>query len=213
MDRDTTNTRPYNKPTTFNIIKQIESKVNDGEIKGAAQLLFSDDCDDHDTLAVLASKHPPSAIGTQLPEPPKPSDRTPKKTAKETLAAIMSFRNGSAGGLDHLTPQHLKDLLCKAVGETGRTLLHDITRLANFMLSGKVCEEITDILFGANLIALKKKDGGIRLIAVGNTVHRMVSKICCSHILPDLSKKFQPIQLGFGCRGGCKAAVHAARTF
>ncbi|XP_073960116.1 uncharacterized protein [Choristoneura fumiferana] len=81
------------------------------------------------------------------------------------------------------------------------------------MLSGRVCPEITDILYGANLCALVKKDGGIRPIAVGNTIRRIVSKICCRHALPDLTDLFQPIQLGFGSKGGCEAAVHAARTF
>ncbi|KAG7295586.1 hypothetical protein JYU34_021841 [Plutella xylostella] len=81
------------------------------------------------------------------------------------------------------------------------------------MLSGSVCEDITEILYGANLVALIKKDGGIRPIAVGNTIRRTASKICCRKMLPELSKKFEPIQLGFGTKGGCEAAVHAARTF
>ena len=31
--------------------------------------------------------------------------------------------------------------------------------------------------------------------------------------MPDLTVKFQPHQVGFGSKGGCEAAVHAARTF
>lgn len=41
----------------------------------------------------------------------------------------------------------------------------------------------------------------------------MVSKISCKYIRPVLEKKFQPIQVGFGSRSGCEAAVHATRTF
>lgn len=44
-------------------------------------------------------------------------------------------------------------------------------------------------------------------------MRRLVSKIYCKHLLPHLSSKFQPIQLGFWTRGGCEIAVHATRTF
>ncbi|XP_072947725.1 uncharacterized protein [Epargyreus clarus] len=125
----------------------------------------------------------------------------------------MSFKNGSAGGLDALTPQHFKDLVCGATGDSGRVLLNDITNLINFMLSGKVNPEVTNLLYGANLCALKKKDGSIRPIAVGNTLRRIASKVCCRHVLPTLEKKFQPLQLGFGSKGGCEAAVHSLRSF
>ncbi|KAJ0179217.1 hypothetical protein K1T71_004929 [Dendrolimus kikuchii] len=81
------------------------------------------------------------------------------------------------------------------------------------MLSGKVVNEITDILYGANLCALKKKDGGIRPIAVGTVYRRLAAKCCCKKKAEDLKLYFQPNQLGFGSRGGCEAAVHALRTF
>ncbi|KAL4716122.1 hypothetical protein ACJJTC_013899 [Scirpophaga incertulas] len=45
--------------------------------------------------------------------------------------------------------------------------VHNITVLINLMLSGEVYEDIIEILYGANLLALKKKDGGIRPNAVG----------------------------------------------
>ena len=81
------------------------------------------------------------------------------------------------------------------------------------MLSGSVNKNITDTLYGANLIALKKKDGGIRPIAIGTTFRRLVAKICCKNISSTLTQYFQPVQLGFGSKGGCEAAVHALRTF
>lgn len=75
---------------------------------------------------------------------------------KEVLSAVFSFKNGSAGGFDGLTPQHLKEVLSD---DTSDALLVNLTSLVNLMLSGKVNEGITDILYGENLIALKKKDG------------------------------------------------------
>lgn len=95
--------------------KKIESKLNDGDTKGAADLLFSSDAlapDTEDTYSALLSKHPPPAATSQLPDAPDGSECTPVVTSDEVLAAVLSFKNGSAGGLDSLSPQHLKDLLC-----------------------------------------------------------------------------------------------------
>ncbi|XP_047998133.1 uncharacterized protein LOC125235580 [Leguminivora glycinivorella] len=126
----------------------------DGDIKGAATLLFSSDVvapDTPDTVSALISKHPPPATSLNLPVPPDSEAPNLVATKKDVLAAVMSFKNGSAGGLDGLSPQHFKDLLCGATGDAGDQLLEDITQL--------------------------------------------------------------PLQLGFGSKGGCEAAVHAARAF
>lgn len=207
---------PSNRLPHRNTAQLVERKINAGDIKGAAQLLFSSDAaapDTAETLSALESKHPLSSPSSQLPPPPDPTERTPTATVEDVQAAVASFRGGSAGGLDGLSPQHYKDLIFGTTGDTGRVVLESVTQLVNLMLSGKVCTEITDVLYGANLCALKKKDGGIRPIAVGNAIRRVVSKICCKHIAPILSDKFQPTQLGFGSKGGCEAAVHAARAF
>ncbi|RVE40318.1 hypothetical protein evm_015032, partial [Chilo suppressalis] len=64
-----------------------------------------------------------------------------------------------------------------------------------------------------NLIALKKKDGRIHPTAVGSTFRRIAFKICSHHILPTVSADFQPMQLGFGVKAGCEAAVYALPTY
>lgn len=199
-----------------NLLKKVETKVSDGDIKGAARLLFSDDAvapANSETLTALLAKHPPSDVNLRLPDPPQPDDPTLTTTTEAIFAAIMSFPNGSAGGLDGLAPQHLKDLLYCGCGDTKELVLKSLTALINIMLAGKVPEAITDILYGANLCALQKKDGGIRPIAVGTTFRRLAAKIACRSILGDLSAELQPVQLGFGSKSGCEAAVHTVRTY
>lgn len=196
--------------------KLVENKISDGDIKGAARILFSTDTlapASPETLAILKEKHPLPAADLIFPDAPLDSDVAVEVSALDLLAAVRSFQTGSAGGLDGLAPQHLKDLLSSASGETGEALLRDLTSLTNLMLSGQVSGDIIDILYGANLCALKKKDGGIRPIAVGTTYRRLAAKICCKKTAPTLASYFQPIQLGFGSRGGCEAAVHSVRTF
>ncbi|XP_041976142.1 myrosinase 1-like [Aricia agestis] len=92
----------------------------------------------------------------------------------------MSFPPGSAGGLDGITSQHLKDLTSGCCGDAGEKLLQEVTNLCNLMLRGEVASDIVDILYGANLCALRKRDGGIRPIAVGSTYRRLTAKIACS---------------------------------
>ncbi|KAL0839893.1 hypothetical protein ABMA28_016516 [Loxostege sticticalis] len=139
-------------------------------IKGAAHLLFSNDVfapDNPETLSALLSKHPLPSPTLRLPDPPLQSDPSLIVTSNDIQAALFSFKKGSAGGLDGLTPQHLKDLVSSDAGDAASSLLANLTSLVNLMLSGRVDERIIDILYGANLIALKKKDGGIRPIAIG----------------------------------------------
>lgn len=196
--------------------KVVENKAGDGDIRGAARLLFSNDVvapNNPATLAALLSKHPPPAASSFLPDPPDPLDPSLQASAQDVLGAIMSFPNGSSGGLDGLTPQHLKDLLSLGCGDARDELLKTLTDLVNVMLAGQVPSDVIDILYGANLCALLKKDGGIRPIAVGTTFRRLAAKITCRANLEKLGREFTPVQLGFGSKSGCEAAVHAVRGF
>ncbi|CAK1589334.1 unnamed protein product [Parnassius mnemosyne] len=200
----------------FDLKKVVESKVMDGDLKNASRILFSDDIlapRNVETLESLRQKHPSVKPSQGLPLPPKTSMQPLQISEKDTLEAIMSFSNGSAGGIDGITPQHLKDLVSASAGDAGGVLLKDITKLCNFMLSGNVNPNFIPFLYGARLCAFKKKDNGIRPIAVGSTFRRLTSKLACRYIISNLKTKFQPTQLGFGTRGGCEAAVHSVRTF
>ena len=68
-------------------------------------------------------------------------------------------------------------------------------------------------LFGANLIALQKKDGGVRPIAVGNSLRRLAAKVASAKVVCEMSDLLAPRQLGFGVKGGAEAAIHAARLY
>ncbi|XP_037975355.2 uncharacterized protein LOC119694031 [Plutella xylostella] len=81
------------------------------------------------------------------------------------------------------------------------------------MLKGMVNREVTPFLYGASLCALMKKDGGIRPIAVGSALRRLVAKLGCNAVRGVMSAQLQPRQLGFGVPLGCEAAIHATRAF
>ena len=67
--------------------------------------------------------------------------------------------------------------------------------------------------FGANLTALQKKNGDIRPIAVGCTLHRLAAKVAGSKVMEEMGELLAPRQLGYGVRRGAEAAVHAARLY
>ena len=60
------------------------------------------------------------------------------------------------------------------------------------------------------MTALTKKEGGVRPIAVGCTLRRLVAKVAGSEVRDEMIDLLAPRQLGYGIRGGAEAAVYAA---
>ena len=91
--------------------------------------------------------------------------------------------------------------------------MSSLADLLTLILEGKTPPAIRPIFFGANLIALTKKSGGIRPIAMGFTIRRLASKCACLYSLESIPQLLFPYQLGFGVPGGAEAAIHAARIY
>ncbi|CAK1600196.1 unnamed protein product [Parnassius mnemosyne] len=200
----------------YDLFGKVEDKIHDGDLKGATRLLFSNDTlapDTPETKAALQSKHPPGPSTPIFVDPPSDPPGCLHATVRDVLTALASFPKGSASGLDGISPQHLIDLTSYGSGVAGEQLTTSLTKLVNLMLMGDVCPDVTPLIYGANLIALTKKDGGVRPIAVGSTFRRLAAKICVRLTRTKLQALFEPVQVGFGTRGGCEAAVHAVRTF
>ena len=92
----------------------------------------------------------------------------------------------------------------------------NVTPLLNFcnlVFCGKVPDFIRPYFFGARLLALCKKDGGIRPIAVGNTIRRLVAKAACHLVKDRVTDHLAPKQTGFNVKNGAEAAIHATRCF
>jgi hypothetical protein len=81
------------------------------------------------------------------------------------------------------------------------------------ILSGEAPEEVCPVLYGASLVALKKKDGGIRPIASGVTYRRIAAKVACATINTEVGASLRPQQMGFGTPCGAEALVHATTGF
>ena len=195
---------------------RVSQKISEGDVKGAVRVASSDDTlipPNTDMLEVLRQKHPPKASGCTPAAPPVPAPPQYQADEAQVLKAVRSFPNGSGGGLDGLKPQHLKDLIGDTSREHEKSLLRSLTLFINLVLEGGVPGEIRPIFLGASLCALRKKDDGVRPIAIGNTLRRLVSKVAVSACRDRCSNLLQPNQLGFGVKRGAEAAIHAARSF
>ena len=62
-------------------------------------------------------------------------------------------------------------------------------------------------------MALPKKDGGLRPVAVGETARRLVAKCLCSQVSDAARDRLAPQQVGVALPGGCEAAVHVSRQW
>ena len=196
--------------------RRVASKLADCDTRGALRALTSDDSfapPTDDIIKRLHEKHPePPADLRDLPTPD--DDAVPLvATEAEVMKAIKSFPPSSSAGLDGIRPAHLRSLLSKHTAEAGTRLLTALTALTNVALSGRLPDCATPAFFGASLIALRKKDGGLRPIAVGSVYRRIAAKIAATAVSGRIGAELRPVQLGVATRNGCEAAVHAVRTY
>ena len=191
----------------------IIAKLEDGNVRGAVRLLCSDDRPapfSQESFIKLQAKHP-SAPSDRIPVPNPHATLALSVDESDVLKAVRSFPAGSSAGLDGFGPQHLLDLV--SCLESGADLLTALTAFVNLLLAGKCHRDVSPILFGGRLIAIDKKSGGIRPIAIGSTFRRVVAK--CANAFADskLAPVFSPRQLGVGIPSGCESAIHATRRF
>jgi hypothetical protein len=195
----------------------ISGKLEEGDFKGAIRLACSEDTVAEYSEAnfkILQEKHP-DAHPDSLFERGSSEDSLPTPTVSADIVrkAILSFPNGSSGGPDGLRPQHLKDLIGFAAGDGAPPLVNALVRFIALVLEGKTPDPVQSYFFGGSLTALNKKDGGLRPIAVGCTLRRLVTKCACLYVRDSMADLLPPHQLGFGAPQGAECAVHAARIF
>ena len=193
--------------------KSVSDKLSEGDVHGAVRLLASED-----SLAPYSSQVLSDLL---LKHPSRPSDRRPLPSAADSPAIIVteaevsktikSFPAGSSGGITRLRPQHLKEALRPDAGSYRDLLLTQLTALVNRIVCNQIPECIRPVLLGANITALNKKNGGIRPIAVGETLRRIACKCVMRQVEPTLVSILTPHQLGCGVRAGVDAAVHSTR--
>ena len=170
-----------------------------------------------DTNHALLHKHPqtiPANDARDDLEPEHQAQRTPHippVTPLEIRNTIKRFPRGSAAGGSGLTPAHLRELTISPDSNAEGGLIDALAAFATFMLRGKGPARYASWFAGAPVTPLRKADGGVRPIAVGETLRRLVAAIALSRITEKVKQHVGPHQVGVCTKGGAEATIHAVR--
>ena len=122
--------------------------------------------------------------------------------------AVHSFPSTSGAGRSGLRPSHIRDATRPASSDL---LFRLISEVVNLLLQGAVPESIRPFVCGASIMALRKPNGTLRPIAVGETFRRITSKVAVELISDQARTILEPIQLGVKTPNGCEAIIHTTR--
>ena len=129
--------------------------------------------------------------------------------ASDVCKAATGICFKSSGGPSGLRISHLRDaILCDPGIATGLAAL--FTRIA---AGTNHCEEMGALMGDCRLIALQKPDGGVRPIAIGETLRRLLGKVIIKQVASDARRDLEPIQVGVGTPNGGIAVFHSATAF
>ena len=124
--------------------------------------------------------------------------------------SLRTFPKGTAAGPSGLRVQHLADALTATHKDA---VLEQLAAAVNLLANARAPAAVATYLAGANLVAFRKKSGGLRPIAVGETLRRLTAKCLCAHSRAAAKDKLWPLQVGYGSKLGAETAVHTARQW
>lgn len=162
------------------LIKIAQRKVGEGDISGAVRVLSSQEgmaeCTP-ENVEKIREKHPDEVVepDTEI----GPSIESFETSSDDVINSIKHFPISSSGGIDGLRPRHLKDLISFSCGDASKRLTSAIAKLVNVIRAGKICSKLCPVFYGAALVALAKKNGDIRPIAIGLVWRRLAGKNFC----------------------------------
>lgn len=190
--------------------ERVIALVEEGQLSKAVKALDSNGIHtgSEEVVRILAEKHPY--------EPPlrtQPCLGPPLRfTVPQVLKAVGAFHTGSSSGASKLYPAHLQDALRAPTADASGRLSGPLTFLVNSLAGGNCPAEVAPWLSGAPIFPLRKKDNGVRPIAVGETLRRLVSRCFCCALQPKFERLFSAAgQVGVCLKNGAEAAVHAVR--
>ena len=165
-------------PRTLDSIRRY---LNEGAPGRAFRLVTSHGIHDASDTAImqrLQDLHP-YEHPVPVPYPLDRPDDLPAVSATDRAAMhdlVRSFPAGSAAGPSGLRPQHLLDVLCAASTRSKDCLLTSLVAFCQLCTGGQCSSEAVPWLCAATLWPLRKADGSVRPIAVGETLRRLTGK-------------------------------------
>ena len=118
----------------------------------------------------------------------------------------------TAPGPTGLRVDHLRECVEAPSSAAGQGLLDALTRFAAKAANGELPADFAQFVLCARLLPFKKKDDGVRPIAVGEVLRRLVAKLVLKQAMPDIQQFFPPLQLGVGVSDAVTHLVHMVRA-
>ena len=109
-------------------------------------------------------------------------------------------------------PEHLLHAVNCGGPDQSKRAITSITKFVNLASRGQLPEFVAPILCSATLTALKKLKGGVRPIAVGVVIRRLIAKCIAREANSEAADLFNTKQLGVAVKGGAEGIVHATRV-
>ena len=112
-----------------------------------------------------------------------------------------------------MTPAHFKQMASCPDAALEHGFLGALAAVCTMMLRGEMPPEHTPWITGMPLTPLKKPDGGIRPIAVGENLRRIVSSIELSRVMTRARDYLVPFQIGVATKNGSEIIIDATRKW
>ena len=181
-------------------------------LKPASHALHSAELLDPDTVfAEMRSKHPSATAVPDLARLGAANvGLVPFASADDVAVALASFGKHSGAGPSGLRPFHLKQALTPAHKDQ---VLDHLSSMVNLLIKGQAHPDVSPWLCGALLMALPKKDGSARPIAVGEMFRRLAGKVLCASYRDAIRDYLWPLQIGVAQPLGTEVGLQVARQW
>jgi hypothetical protein len=209
MDNDNDHDDSADTPTLDNhdrAAMRARTHAANTHLQRAARTLSSDatllDTGDSDVQEKLKALHPPLPSSSSLPPLPSNAPTVTVPSSSEMKRILESSDNGAAPGPSGWGGNMVSILTNDDICVEGMSVL--ITNIIN----GDIPDEVRAHLISCRLVALGKKDNGVRPIAVGELFYRVAAAHAACIVRDDAAELLAPHQYGVGVNNGCTKIIH-----
>ena len=218
-------TRSYTTPSAAATerlnLRRASTLAKEGALSKASQTLFSNGI--HSTTQEVADKllekHPQTTphtdgqhdMSTQEEFELRPILPLQPVETDEVTDAIRRVPRGSAAGASGLSTTHVRELIQVPGAHDEGGLIHALAALLTELARGAAPRELAEWITGAPITPLRKPNGDVRPIAVGETLRRLVSSILLARFRDEIRDYLTPLQVGVATRCGGETIIHGVR--